>query len=174
MSTLIAEHIKPTANCRILDIGCGPGTAIPYLGACDYTGLDMSEDYVESARKRFPAATFHCNRVNQYQPAANSKFDRALALGVVHHLDDAEALRLFETAYEVLKPGGRLITVDGVFEEGQSRIARFLLQRDRGEFVRCERQYRKIAEKVFPSVVVRIRHDLIRIPYSHIVMECNR
>lgn len=174
MSTLVAEHIKPAANCRILDIGCGPGTAIPYLGACDYTGLDISSDYIKSARSRFPQASFHCDRVNSYKLPQNSYFDRVLALGVVHHLDDDEALQLFETAHTALKPGGKLVTLDGVFVQGQSLIARLLLKRDRGEFVRDEKGYSQMAKKIFSTVKVTVRHDLLRVPYSHIIMECIR
>jgi len=37
--TLVEEHIRPTTACRILDIGCEPGTAVPYLGVCEYEDL---------------------------------------------------------------------------------------------------------------------------------------
>jgi cyclopropane fatty-acyl-phospholipid synthase-like methyltransferase len=174
LRTLVAEHIRPAKGSRILDIGCGPGTAVQFLGACEYTGIDISADYVEKARQRFPAAIFYCDSVNNYKLSKSGYFDRVLALGVVHHLDNAEALRLFETAHKALKPGGKLVTIDGLFLSGQSHAARFLLNQDRGEFIRTEAEYRKIAEKVFSSIVVTIRHDLLRVPYSHIIMECNR
>lgn len=174
MKTLIEEHIRPTGNCRILDMGCGPGTAVPYLGICEYTGIDMSADYVESARRQFPSATFHCNQVNKYRLPQSSYFDLVLALGLVHHLDDDEALQLFETAHAALKPGGKLVTLDGVFVQGQSLIARLLLKRDRGEFVRDEKAYSQMSEKIFSTVKITVRHDLLRVPYSHIIMECIR
>jgi hypothetical protein len=49
---------------------------------------------------------------------------------------------------------------------------RRLLDNDRGEFVRTEPEYRAIAESVFPKVRTSIRHDMFRIPYTVIVMEC--
>lgn len=172
--TMVGEHIQPTTPCRVLDIGCGPGTVVPYLGGCEYTGIDISADYIESARSRFPQASFHCDRVNSYKLPESSYFDRVLALGVVHHLDDDEALQLFETAHAALKPGGKLVTLDGVFVQGQSHIERLLLKRDRGEFVRDEKGYSQMANKIFSTVKVTIRHDLLRVPYSHIIMECIR
>jgi cyclopropane fatty-acyl-phospholipid synthase-like methyltransferase len=55
----------------------------------------------------------------------NFFFDRVTALGVVHHLDDTEANKLFSIAHKALKHGGKLITMDGVLIDGQSETARF-------------------------------------------------
>ncbi|RKZ72106.1 MAG: hypothetical protein DRQ57_17815, partial [Gammaproteobacteria bacterium] len=49
----------------------------------------------------------------------------------MHHLDDAETLQLFKIAHAALKNGGRLITMDGVFMEKQSPIARWIISKDR-------------------------------------------
>jgi len=57
----------------------------------------------------------------------------------VHHLDDAEATKLFDLARSVLRPAGRLITFDGCYVPGQSPAARWILSRDRGQFVRKQR-----------------------------------
>jgi hypothetical protein len=54
----------------------------------------------------------------------------------------------------------------------QSALVRRLLDNDRGEFVRTETAYRAIAEGIFPKVATTIRHDIFRIPYTIIVMEC--
>jgi cyclopropane fatty-acyl-phospholipid synthase-like methyltransferase len=97
-----------------------------------------------------------------------------IAVGIVHHLDDAEAKQLFQIAYDALKSGGKLVTVDGVFTEDQSAAARWLLARDRGEYVRSEREYLKIASKVFDNIKPSIRHDLLRLPYTHLILECVR
>ena len=168
------EYIRPADGVRVLDIGCGPGTILPYLPHADYLGFDLSPEYVELAKKRFPYAQFVCERVNKFALSARGNFDIVLALGIVHHLDDAEARQLFEIAYDALKPGGKLVTVDGVFADGQSPTARWLLARDRGEYVRNEREYISIASKVFANVRPSIRHDLLRIPYSHLILQCVR
>jgi predicted methyltransferase len=97
-----------------------------------------------------------------------------LALAIVHHLDDAEARQLFQIAYDSLKPGGKLVTFDGVWTDGQSSAARWLLARDRGEYVRSEREYVGIASQVFSNIRPSVRHDLLRIPYTHLILECVR
>ena len=171
---LVEEYIQPKAGDRILEIGCGPGTIVPYLPECEYVGFDMSPEYIDQAREKFPQRRFICGRVSDYTLKERSYFNLVLALGIVHHLDDAEALQLFQIAHEALKPGGRLVTLDGVWKKGQSAGARALLARDRGQFIRDEQSYVAIASRVFADVRVGIRHDLLRIPYTHIIMNCIR
>ncbi len=171
---LVRDYIRPQAGDRILEIGCGPGTIVPYLPETEYVGFDLSEEYIEQARKKYPRAKFVCERVSQYTLPQRSYFDIALALGIVHHLDDSEALQLFTIAHEALKPGGKLVTLDGVWAKDQSRSARYLLARDRGQFVRTLDQYVKLASQVFRSVKSSVRHDLLRIPYTHLILECIR
>lgn len=170
----VDQYVKPQADCRILDIGCGPGNTVPYFPAAEYVGFDPDPNYIETARRRFPQATFVCDRVSAYSLGQRSHFDFALALGVVHHLNDAEAVQLFQTAYQALKPGAKLVTLDGVLVPGQSAAARYLVLRDRGHFVRTEEGYRRLASQVFSQVKANVRHDLLRIPYTHLILECVR
>jgi SAM-dependent methyltransferase len=171
---LVNEYIRPRAGIRVLEIGCGPGTIVGYLPQSQYLGFDLSSRYIELAKKRYPRAQFVCERVSQFTLEGHSNFDVVLALGIVHHLDDAEARQLFQIAYDALKPGGKLVTADGVWTDDQSFAARWLLARDRGEHVRSEPEYVGIASQIFPNVRRSVRHDLLRIPYSHLILECVR
>ncbi len=171
---LVNEYIRPSAGVRVLEIGCGPGTIVRYLPQSEYLGFDLSSRYIELAKRRYPQAQFECERVSRFSLAERRTFDVVLALGIVHHLDDAEARQLFQIAYDALKPGGKLVTVDGVFTDHQSAAARWLLARDRGEYVRNESEYVSLASQVFEQVRPSVRHDLLRIPYSHLILECVR
>ncbi len=66
-------------------------------------GFRLSPEYIEQAKKRYPKARFVCERVSQFSIAEEQSFDLVLALGIVHHLDDAEARQLFQLAYHALK-----------------------------------------------------------------------
>ena len=98
-------------------------------------------------------------------------FDRAMAIGVLHHLPDSSVLKILKNARAVLKPGAKLITMDGYLEKGQSFIARMLLSMDRGKHVRTQEGYVSLARSVFGRVECHVETGMLRLPYSHLVME---
>lgn len=177
---LVHEYIRPEVGSHILDIGCGPAEILRYLPDVTYVGFDENPQYIDSARTTFgDRATFHCGRVNQTSLKVlgqEAAFDLVLAVAITHHLDDDEALQLFKLAYAALKPGGRLISLDCCYVEAQSPIARFIISRDRGQYVRTDHEYVALAANMFSSTntKVDIRHDRLRVPYTHIIMECTK
>jgi SAM-dependent methyltransferase len=168
------EYIRAKGGDRILDIGCGPGDILAYLPVdVRYAGFDADAGYIEAARARFGArGEFMCRKITPDLLREFSGFDLVLANGVLHHLDDSDARTLFGLARAALAAGGRLVTLDGCYVESQSALARYLLRADRGKFVRDQLGYTALARSVFPSVEAHIRQDLMRIPYTHIILEC--
>ncbi len=172
---LVKNYIRPNVGDNFLDIGCGTADILAYLPNLNYIGFDPSEEYILAAKKRFGhRATFKCEQVNVATLENPSSFDIALAHGVLHHLNDEEAIQLFELAYMALKPNGRLITVDGVFTENQSRLAKWIILQDRGRNVRTQKEYLRLASLVFTQISHVIKHDLYKIPYTHIILECTK
>lgn len=164
---------------RVLDIGCGTARLLESIPASvppvRYVGFDMSKTYLAAARRRYGSrGEFHCLELTPQTVADFGPFDCVLAMGVVHHLDDASARNLFAVAHHVLRPGARLITLDGVFTDDQSWLVRHLLKADRGRYVRTESAYRSLASSAFGHVETDVSHDLFRIPYTTLVMECSR
>lgn len=172
----MSEHVKPVTDEKVFDIGCGPGDILEYLPSVHYVGFDINPKYINAAQLRFGGrGRFFCGDVglSSLDEEAGT-FDLALATGVVHHLDDVQADRLFELACRVLKPGGRLVTYDGCLVAGQPRLARWVVSRDRGQFVRTPEHYQKLATRYFPQVKAVVRHDLLRIPYTHLILQCSK
>jgi len=170
----LSEHVRPQPGDRILDIGCGPAAILDALPGVHYVGVDLSPAYIQEARSRFGnRGEFHCQPIETFVVENPGTFDIVMANGVVHHLDDASAARLFATARLALKPTGRLVTHDGCYVPGQSSIARWLLANDRGRHIRTESQYLRLASSCFTTVRATIRHDLLRVPYTHLIMECS-
>lgn len=169
----VAEDLGITEGMKILDIGCGPADMLHHYPPVDYHGFDAEPRYIEEARRRHGnRGTFHAGLVEEHNLPDPGSYDRVTAIGVLHHLDDAQAQSLFRLAQQALRPGGRLITIDGVFIDGQNPVARWLISRDRGEHVRTRDAYQSLAEQAFADVQVTIRTDLLRIPYTHCLLDC--
>lgn len=173
--TYLAEYAKPVPGNKILDIGCGPADILNYLPSVNYTGLDLSPEYIRAATQRFGSkGRFCCGDVGLATiEGEHGTFDLAMAIGVLHHLNDAQAGKLFALACRALRPGGRLVTYDGCYVPNQARLARWLLAHDRGKFVRTPEAYLRLASAHFTQVRHDLRHDLIRMPYTHIIMSCS-
>jgi SAM-dependent methyltransferase len=171
----LSDYVKPVAGDKVLDIGCGPADILEYLPQVEYTGLDISPEYVASARRRFGTrGRFLCDDVGVVTlDRERGTFSLVMATGVLHHLDDQQAAKLFALAHRALRPGGRLITYDGCYVQGQSRIARWMLSNDRGKFVRTMPEYLRLASAWFAWIEPCLREDLLRIPYTHLIMRCS-
>lgn len=173
--TYLETYVVPVPGEKVLDIGCGPADVLQYLPKVDYTGVDHSEKYIRSAQARYGnKGRFWCGDVSRVAlEQERGTFSLALATGVVHHLNDQQAAGLFGLARQALRPNGRLITFDGCYEPAQSQVAHWMLAHDRGKFVRTRAEYVRLASAAFSMVEGHLRHDLLRIPYTHLILRCS-
>lgn len=93
---------------RVLDYGCGTGTAVPFffdlLDARSVLGVDVSEVSLEVARATHtdrPVTFLPCS---EYTPA--EQHDLAYCNGVFHHIPPAERPSCAEYVFQSLRPGG--------------------------------------------------------------------
>jgi SAM-dependent methyltransferase len=168
------KFIRPFAGCTILDIGCGPADLLDYLNDADYWGFDISEAYIIQAKKKYGnKGKFFCRELTPFDVSNMPPFDIVLASGLLHHLDDEEAVNVMRLAYKALKPEGRLVTLDPCLEPEQNPVARFLVKNDRGQNIRNKAEYSSLASTIFKAPRVEIYHKS-GIPYTHCFMECIR
>ncbi len=169
-STLVNEYIQPMPGSSVLDVGCGPAEILELLQDVNYIGLDHNPNYIATATKKYGAkGTFICAGVDQLNDFGLKTFDRIIILGVMHHLDDAQLAKLMMSLKDRLNQGGTLITFDVAYEDKQNLIAKLLAKNDRGKFVRTKEQYLKFIQVSFKNEQADIRHDLLRVPYTHLL-----
>ncbi len=171
----LERYVEAEPGQKVLDLGCGPADLLRHLGNVDYVGVDLNPAYIEKARQEYgQRAEFHCQRLGGDSPLPAGPFDRILAVGLLHHLDDDAADRLLGQAASALKPGGALVTIDCCYDPNQSGLSRRLVSLDRGEHVRRAESYVVLASPYFQDALVDVHHNLLRIPYTHAAMVCRR
>ena len=172
-SRFVDDILKIQPGQRILDIGCGPADILNRLPAgIDYCGFDMEPRYIEEARLRYGnRGSFFVRAVTPEAVDDLGTFDVVTSLGVLHHLNDNDVETVLASAAKVLRPQGRLVTVDGAYVLGQNPVARVLLWMDRGRHVRTPAAYLEMALRHFPDAKASVFHDLLAVPYTHCIIE---
>ena len=171
----VTRYAQARPGERVLDIGCGAGAVATYFQDVVYHGFDSNEAYVDYANRKYgDRAVFSYGEVGTDVQVEKEHYDLVMANGLLHHLNDREVLHLLRISHDALRPGGRLVTRDGCFEEGQSDFARLLLKRDRGKYVRTEQGYQQLIAQTFPNCRATIRRDMMRLPYSLVIFQCTK
>jgi SAM-dependent methyltransferase len=171
---LSRDYIQAEPGQRLLDLGCGPGDLVPYLPQTDYYGLDANGAYLQDARSRFGLAAECCfqQELGPGSQLPEGPFHRIVALGLLHHLDDASVEWLLAQASSRLAQGGHWTSIDPCYHRGQSWWSRWWVSRDRGQHVRPLEVYAQMARQHFGQVECYLRQGLIHLPYSHCILVC--
>jgi cyclopropane fatty-acyl-phospholipid synthase-like methyltransferase len=167
----IAEFLAIDPGVSILDIGCGPGYICSYMPTnVNYVGYDIDQAYIDHANAKFgKRARFYCRLFDASAAHELYPVDIVMMNGVLHHISDAELAGMLSNVRSVLRPGGTLFSLDGCYCTGQSAFRKWMLDNDRGDFVRDEAGYRAILRNVFEDVELHVREEYSRIPYTFVV-----
>ncbi len=108
----------PPAPARVADLGCGTGSVTALLAEEGYevTGVDLSTAMVAAARAKVGAAAEIQQGDAAHPPLAPSTFDVVFARHVLWALPEPAAV--VHRWRRLLRPGGRLVLVEGRWHTG--------------------------------------------------------
>jgi SAM-dependent methyltransferase len=141
----VLEHNDLRSVCRVLDVGCGPGTNTGYFSKQDYLGIDINPSYIETARKKHDRA-FVAADLTSYANESAGKFDFILLNSFLHHLNDDDSHRVLSRLPVWLQPGGHVHFVE-LAMPGNRSVARLLATWDRGKYVRAMESWRNLFQQ---------------------------
>lgn len=144
------ELLKVEPGRRVVDVGCGGGTAVAELAGigADAVGIDAAEEAVAFAHEQHPSCRFEVGDAQQLR-FADESLDGYRAEKLYHALDDPD--KACAEARRVLVPGGRIVLVgqDWEFfavESDDPALTRTILTSSAAEIAhgRVARRYRNM------------------------------
>jgi ubiquinone/menaquinone biosynthesis C-methylase UbiE len=116
---------------KILEIGCGAGSATQFLAAAcpkaEITAVDISEPYLELAKSRIPAVKF-AHGLGENLSYDDESFDVVVSVFLFHELPKAIRQKVLLESARVLKKNGLLVIVDSLQEQDNPNFAEPLRQ----------------------------------------------
>ena len=121
----VGEHLAPNGD-YLLDAGSGPVQYEAYLKySYSYKRrvcFDLSIVALQEARKKLGDRGFYVVGDIAHLPFKEEVFDGIVSLHTIHHLPMEEKEACYLGLYRCLKPGRKIVTVDGWANFGLSRL----------------------------------------------------
>jgi SAM-dependent methyltransferase len=120
---LLAICPRPVAGARALDVGCGAGRWCRLLAARGYAvhGVDLQPALIDENRTRYPDMRFDCVPVQEL--VAEQPYDLITTVTVIQHLPADEQARAIGKIGALLQPGGHVIALENVADQGEHVFA---------------------------------------------------
>ena len=110
---VITRKLGDPKTLRVLDVGCGIGRTDYVLerGVGELYGVDVSRQSLDAARANAPTTRF-VHYDGKRLPFADTSFDAAVAISVVHHVPPALRSRFMAEILRTIRPRGAVIIIE--------------------------------------------------------------
>lgn len=127
----VRRHLAPSGD-YLLDAGSGPVQYPEYLTYSeDYryrVCMDLSVVALQEARKRLGKKGLYVVADIANLPFRGDAFDGIVSLHTIHHVPIEEKVSVYQGLYQVLKPGRKMVTVDGWAEVPLAKAMNFFMR----------------------------------------------
>jgi len=143
----LLPYLNLTQDSSVLDMGCANGRwarlLLPQISY--YVGIDLSENFINSARAKFGDLNCDFNAIPAEDFISEKQFDLILWIGLMTYMNDSQIQQLSDNCRKMLKHTGRLIVRNVVLGKGDGNrkvydrkptLLRRLLGRPRYQLIR--------------------------------------
>jgi SAM-dependent methyltransferase len=173
-AAFVRTHVTCRPGEKIVDVGCGTGSALEFLPATNYLGFDPNPDYIRVAHSRYGnRATFLCGDASSprvWELARQA--DTVLSLGVLHHLTDVEIRKILNLARTCLRPSGQFVFYEPCFSGSDDWLGRIFMHLDRGGNIKTGHAWRALVSEFFGTINEDIRQPVYLFRYTIQTLIC--
>lgn len=168
----VEELLRPHPSDSLFEAGCGTGTLLEIMPpVAEYFGYDISADYIQAARLRYPRFRFEATTGEDLLGLPAAPSDIVFCVGLLHHLSDDHVRAVLRLAARNMKPAARFVALEPCYLRHQTPLSRWFLSKDRGEFVRLPTGYTDLLRERFQVVRGDVVTGLNNLPYVHLAIE---
>ena len=117
----IHEELQPVQGLRILDVPCGTGILMNCCKPSIYVGADIDVYRVMDAGRRHGHEDFIVSDASNLA-FKDKRFDRILASGLFHHVNDSTSLKILSEFKRVLAVNGKLIVLEAIWPHNRFNL----------------------------------------------------
>jgi SAM-dependent methyltransferase len=138
---------KNNSKINVLDICCGDSYILKYISKYveNYTGLDNNKSYLKQSKKDYPNFKFHYLDIKNIKSLNAGKINFIFLNGAIHHFNDKIINDLLNYVNKKF-PKAIFLSIDPL-RANNNFINKFMINNDRGKFIRNKKQYKKIMGK---------------------------
>ena len=173
----IRDLLDPKPNTTVIDFGCGIGQYSKFFQGSNYLGIDPLFECIEVAKRRYSnnqGINFTVGDETFLKTVASESVDTLFGIGVLHHMDNQQVVRLMTECARILRQEGKICFVEPYFYQRQPKIRQIVMRMDRGQRIRSLDSYLQFIDSSKFEIRSSQLLGALRIPYDLLHISCKK